>query len=184
APLDAIDLPEGIRRGTRAAALRHARALAALRARRKSERRTRRARQRAGGAHAGARARDESRPRGEASGACQRLPGNQLREDELVGARGWSSLRCRLGVRCGNQRGADSADQGKLEPARAEADVEAQDVELEAFNPARGDAKETAEGKLVAAAARRRAEHRAPEVILADGSRRKVDAELRHGARD
>src|ERR1041385_5223703 len=190
APLDAVDLPEGIRRGKRTPALRHARALASLRARRQGEGRPRRPRQRAEGAHAGARAREEDSARRKAPGACQRLHGSELRQDQLVGARPMGGLRRGSGVRRRleldhrNERRADAPDQRKLQPARAEADVEPQDVELEALNPARGDAKETSEGNLVAAAARRRAEHGAPEVILADGSRRQVDAQLGHGARD
>ena len=62
--------PKGHAAESEAAALRHARALAALRARRQGERRPRRAGHRAEGPHAGARARDEGRARGEDARRC------------------------------------------------------------------------------------------------------------------
>src|SRR5262245_21840070 len=93
-------------------------------------------------------------------------------------------MRRGLGLDRRYERRADAADQRELEPARAQADVEPEDIELEAFHSARGDAEQSPEGDLVAAAARRRSEHRATQVILADGSRGKVDSQLRHGAGD
>src|SRR4051812_38359331 len=78
----------------------------------------------------------------------------------------------------------DAADERQLEAARPQADVEPEDVELQAVDAARGDAQQTAQGELVAPAAGSGAEDGAAEVVLADGGGRKVDFQLRHGAGD
>ena len=79
APLDAFDLSERSRRRDQAAAVRHARALAALRARGAGERRLRRARHRADQADAGAREGPEGGEGRKAAGRAERLPGSELR---------------------------------------------------------------------------------------------------------
>src|SRR5258706_12810970 len=84
----------------------------------------------------------------------------------------------------GELRRADAPDQGQLDPRAADAEVEAEDVELEALDAARREAEHAAERELEAAAARRGGDHRAADEVLADRGRRQVDLELGDGAGD
>ena len=77
----------------------------------------------------------------------QRLPRSELRKDELG--------RRRLRDGGGKARAAEPTDQRQLDPGAADAEVEAEDVELEAFDAARGETEHAAERELHAAAARR-----------------------------
>jgi acetolactate synthase-1/2/3 large subunit len=138
APLDARHLPERARVGNHAAAFRYARAEPTLRARRAGKRRLRRARHRAGQAHAGAGAGAESGEGRETAGGAERLPRSELREDEL------GVDRPGIGLRLGRHRGldarrADAPDHGQLQSRSADAEVEAQEVQLDAVDAACGE---------------------------------------------
>ena len=60
------------------------------------------------------------------------------------------------------KRRPDAPDERKLEPIRPQAEIESENVELQAIHAARRDPEKAAQGKLKAAAARRRGENGVP----------------------
>src|SRR5581483_5947932 len=73
---------------------------------------------------------------------------------------------------------------GQLEARLTEPDAQAEDIHLEAFHAARGDAEEPGERELDAVSARRRGDDALAEEILADRGGGQVDVQLRHRARE
>src|SRR5438034_5753692 len=81
-------------------------------------------------------------------------------------------------------RQADAADHRQLHARAADAEVEAEEVQLEAVDRARHHAEEAGHGELEARAARRGRDEGAADVVLADRGGGEIDLQLGHRARD
>src|SRR5438094_1547149 len=81
-------------------------------------------------------------------------------------------------------RQADAPHERQLEAGAVGAEVEAEEVQLEAVDRPGGDAEDAGHGELEAAAARGAGDEVAADVVLADRGRRQVDLQLGHRPRD